>query len=383
MITDVNPFVYSRPIAPEDIIDRDSETHELLKNALGGHFVRLYAPRKFGKTSLLRRALADGEREERLIPILVDLYGIVSLADVAVRFERAYSKQLKGAIRSKVEEFLQRTGLGLSLGAFGISAKLQLEPRTDPLPALHALLDLPLRLEESGGFRAFIALDEFQDVAQVSELDALLRSHIQFQGEVASYVFAGSEPGLMKQLFESKDRPLYGSAVPMRLGRLANPDIAEYVIERFRQTKRGVGEVLNFLLDAAKGHPQRAMLLAHRMWEEVPKGEDAMLERWQAAHRNALAELHPEFDAQWRLFDAAEKRTLRAVIAGEGSPYRAAVLERMALTKTTAQKALDRLRATAEVESAGGKQVVVDPLLAEWIQRLNAGSAEVETTDDL
>jgi uncharacterized protein len=383
MITDVNPFVYSRPIAPEDIIDRDAETHELLKNALGGHFVRLYAPRKFGKTSLLRRALADGEREERLIPILVDLYGIVSLADVAVRFERAYSKQLKGPIRSKVEEFLQRTGLGLSLGAFGISAKLQLQPRTDPLPSLHALLDLPLRLEESGGFRAFIALDEFQDVAQVSELDALLRSHIQFQGEVASYVFAGSEPGLMKQLFESKDRPLYGSAVPMRLGRLANPDIAAYVIERFRQTERGVGEVLNFLLDAAKGHPQRAMLLAHRMWEEVPKGEEATLEHWQAAHRNALAELQPEFDAQWRLFDTAEKRTLRAVIAGEGSPYRAAVLERLELTKTTAQKALDRLRATAEVESEGGKQVVVDPLLAEWIQRLNAGSAEAETTDDL
>lgn len=383
MITDVNPFVYSRPIAPEDIIDRDAETHELLKNALGGHYVRLYAPRKFGKTSLLRRALADGEREERLIPILVDLYGIVSLADVAVRFERAYSKQLKGPIRSKVEEFLQRTGLGLSLGAFGISAKLQLEPRTDPLPALHALLDLPLRLEESGGFRAFIALDEFQDVAQVFELDALLRSHIQFQGEVASYVFAGSEPGLMKQLFERKDRPLYGSAVPMRLGRLANPDIAEYVIERFRQSDRGVGEVLNLLLDAAKGHPQRAMLLAHRMWEEVPKGEEATLEHWQAAHRAALAELHPEFDAQWRLFDAAEKRTLRAVIAGEGSPYRAAVLERLALTKTTAQKALDRLRATAEVESEGGKQVVVDPLLAGWIQRLNAGSAEAATEDDL
>jgi uncharacterized protein len=140
---------------------------------------------------------------------------------------------------------------------------------------------------------------------------------------------------------------------------------------------------LNFLLDAAKGHPQRAMLLAHRMWEEVPKGKDATLEHWQAAHRNALAELHPEFDSQWRLFDAAEKRTLRAVIAGEGSPYRAAVLERLALTKTTAQKALDRLRATAEVEAEGGKQVVVDPLLAEWIQRLNAGSAEAESPDDL
>ena len=191
---DTNPFVYSRPLSPEDIIDREEETHELLKNALGGHYVRLYAPRKYGKTSLLRKALLDGERQEGLVPVLVDFYGIVSLADVVVRIERAYSRELKGAVRGRVEEFLQRTGLGLSLGAFGISAKLQLEPRTDPLPALHALLDLPLRLEESGGFRAFIALDEFQDVAKVQSLDAILRSRIQFHGDVASYVFAGSEP---------------------------------------------------------------------------------------------------------------------------------------------------------------------------------------------
>ena len=106
MITDTNPFVYSRPVSPEEIVDRDEEAHELLAKAVGGHYVRLYGPRKYGKTSLLRRALADGEKEEGLIPILVDLYGIVSLGDVAVRFERAYSKQLKGPIRRTVEELL-------------------------------------------------------------------------------------------------------------------------------------------------------------------------------------------------------------------------------------------------------------------------------------
>jgi hypothetical protein len=37
----------------------------------------------------------------------------------------------------------------------------------------------------------------------------------------------------MKQLFEHKDRPLYGSAVPMRLQRLANEDIAAYLADRF------------------------------------------------------------------------------------------------------------------------------------------------------
>ena len=84
MITDVNPFVYSRPISPEEIVDRDDETQQLLKNAVGGHYVRLYAPRKYGKTSLLTRALRDGERSEGLIGVLVDLYRVASLFGLAV-----------------------------------------------------------------------------------------------------------------------------------------------------------------------------------------------------------------------------------------------------------------------------------------------------------
>jgi hypothetical protein len=376
MLVDVNPFVYSRPVGPDEIIDRDGETRKLLTQAVGGHYVRLFAPRKFGKTSLLRRVLRDGEREEGLIPILVDLYGVVSIADVTVRFERAYSRQLKGAIRSRVEEFLQRTGLGLSLGAFGISAKLQVDRRMDPLPALHALLDLPLRLEEGGGFRALIVLDEFQDVDKISDLDALLRSHIQYHGDVASYVFAGSEPGLMKQLFETTDRPLYGSAVPMRLGRLQDADIADYVTTRFRETERAVGEALNPLLTSAKGHPQRAMLLAHRLWEQLEQGGTATLADWTAAHATAFAELDAEFDAHWRGFAATEQRTLRALVAGDGSPYRAAVLERLQLNKPTAQNALRRLAASAEVESDGQRQVIVDPLFAEWIARFDFGLEE-------
>jgi hypothetical protein len=376
MVREVNPFIYSHPLSPEDIIDRDEESNELLRHALGGHFVRLYAPRKYGKTSLLKRALRDGETQEGLIPIHVDLYRVSSIADVTVRVERAYSRHLKGALRARIEEFLQRTGIGLSLGAFGISAKLQLDPRVDPLPALHALLDLPLRLEEGGGYRAFIALDEFQDVHKVPDLDGLIRSHIQYQGEVASYVFAGSEPGLMELLFESKERPLYGSAVPMRLQRLANEDIAAYVIERFQATKRAVGEALNPLLDSAQGHPQRAMLLAHRLWEEVGTGETAALEHWHAAHSAALKELEPEFDAQWRGLENSDQKTLRAIVAGEGSPYRGDVRRRLDLTKDMVRRALPRLSATAEIETVDGKQVVVDPLFAEWIERIGQGSLE-------
>jgi hypothetical protein len=371
MITDVNPFIYSHPIAPDDVIDRDEETTRLLTAAVGGHYVRLYAPRKYGKTSLLRRVLRDGEREEGLIPILVDLYGVLSIADVAIRFERAYARQLKGKIRARVEEFLQSTGIGLSLGALGISAKLQLDPRTDPLPALHTLLDLPLRLEEGGGFRALIVLDEFQDITKVKEMDAVLRSHIQFQGEVASFVFAGSEPGLMRELFEDRERPLYGAAVPMRLERLADADIAGYIVDRFRETGRSVGDALNPLIAAAQGHPQRAMLLAHRLWEEVAPDGTATLDDWARAHAAALAELQAEFDANWRRLSTNAQKALRAIVAGGGSPFRTRVLEQLDLPKSTARASLTSLVANATVEHKDDDYLVVDPLFATWISRLH------------
>jgi hypothetical protein len=181
---------------------------------------------------------------------------------------------------------------------------------------------------------------------------------------------------LMKQLFENKDRPLYGSAVPARLQRLADEDIAAYVAQRFADTGRSVGEALNPLLEAAKGHPQRSMLLAHRLWAEVAKWETATLDDWHAAHAAALAELTPEFDAQWRGFDSSQQKTLRAVIAGGGSPYKADVRQRLDLTKDMVRKALPRLTARAEIETIDGKHAVVDPLFAEWIERINRGVPE-------
>ena len=371
MLADANPFVYSRPVAPEDVIDRERETQELLGLAVGGHYVRLYAPRKFGKTSLLGKVLRDGEREG-LVPVLVDLYGVLSIADVTVRIERAYAAQLKGSLRSRIDSFLKSTGLGLSLGAFGVSATLHTEPRRDPLPALHALLDLPLRLEAGGGYRALVVFDEFQDVGKVQDLDAILRSHLQYQGEVASYVFSGSEPGMMRQLFERKDRPLYGSAVPVRLERLRDEDIAPYVVRRFEETGREVGDALGPLLRTAQGHPQRAIHLAHRLWAEVGEGETATFADWERAHAAALHELQPEFDAHWRALATSEQKALRAVIAGQGSPFKGDVLRRLALDKTTAHNAVQRLIAAADVEVVERRHVVIDPLFAEWVAGLES-----------
>jgi AAA+ ATPase superfamily predicted ATPase len=72
----MNPFRYSSPVGGEDLIDRDREAEELLAGAAEGNNSRLVAPRRYGKTSLLRRVLADGDRAGWL-GVYVDFFGVV------------------------------------------------------------------------------------------------------------------------------------------------------------------------------------------------------------------------------------------------------------------------------------------------------------------
>ena len=47
----MNPFHYSGPVGPGDLIDRDGETAQLLATAEEGNASRLVAPRRFGASA--------------------------------------------------------------------------------------------------------------------------------------------------------------------------------------------------------------------------------------------------------------------------------------------------------------------------------------------
>jgi uncharacterized protein len=67
-----NPFHFSGPLSPEDMIDRRSEANALLALAEGGHSMRLLGPRRYGKTTLLAKVLADAD-DAGMATALVDL----------------------------------------------------------------------------------------------------------------------------------------------------------------------------------------------------------------------------------------------------------------------------------------------------------------------
>lgn len=67
---------------------------------------------------------------------------------------------------------------------------------------------------------------------------------------------------MMRRLFGDRSRPFYGQSRAVRLGPLPEDALSEYIDDRFARSGRQVGDVLEPLLATARGHPQRAMLLA-------------------------------------------------------------------------------------------------------------------------
>ncbi len=257
--------------------------------------------------------------------------------------------------------------VGLSLGAGGFTASLQSNPRLDVESVLLRLLDLPAKVHERTGARSLIAFDEFQDLLRVDGADGILRSVIQHQSGVAAYAFAGSAPTLMEKLFEDPSRPLLDHAIAVELGPLPAAETAEYVEERFRRTGRDIGDALDPLLAFARGHPQRTMLLAHRLWELVPRGSVADEEAWVDARRLTLADAEPALRARWESLSVNEQRVTVALAVRPGGLYSEETLRPLGLKKGSVDRALSGLIGKAEVRQTPAGPELTDPLLEAWL----------------
>jgi uncharacterized protein len=371
---EINPFVFSHPVDPKDLIDREGEAEKLLSLAEGGHATRLSAPRRYGKTSLLRRVGRDAEKAG-FNYVEVDFYGVLSHGDVAVRLEKGY-RAIRSAPQRAADAAIRALRPRVSVGA----GPVRVEARPAPAPTeadsriLMGLLDLPLELFERTGTRTLVAFDEFQALLAVDpQIDGLFRSRIQQHGDAASYVFAGSHPGLMEQLFGTYERPFFGQARVMKLEPLEDSDLVEYIGARFEAGGRDAMPVIGALLALAKGHPQRAMLLAHQLWDQTPRGETATPERWQHALIAVFSEYAEALQAAWDSLETKEQAVLAAIALGRDSLFAERTLERFNLSKGGAQHARDALTRAGQLHKVADRWQLVDPLLAEWIVRLESG----------
>lgn len=360
---DVNPFRYSGPVGSGDLIGRDAETEQLQRTAEEGNNSRLVAPRRYGKTSLLRR-LTEEVRTDGWEAVYVDFFGVVTLADVAQRIDRAYGRDLSGPV-ARWYDGLRRTLSGVNVGAGPVSAGVTLAGGTQ---ALQDRLDLPRRVHAKHGRRVLVVFDEFQGVLTAqSDADALIRAEIQHHADVASYVFAGSHVGMMRELFGDRRRAFYAQARELALPPLSDDATAEFLTERFRRTGRDVGTALGPLLEVCAGHPQRTILLAHALWEQTPAGETADEASFAAGLAQTLTELLSEFQGMWSGLPSGQRRVLVQVAENTAGLYAVGTAGRGGSVGTALAALADRGEVVADATARTGHRVV-DPLLALWLR---------------
>jgi hypothetical protein len=376
-----NPFVYGEIVPLEAFADRVVELDRLITDLAEGQKVFLISPRRYGKSSLVRQALAQLARRK-----ILTLELTVSSFSSYVAFLEGYARALL-ALETKAEKARgwlselfpgSRPDVRLETGPGGAALAVSFPAVRTPRDAsrlAEEVFALPGLLAERLRRQIVIALDEFQAVTAFDngQVEHALRAAVQQQRQVG-YVFAGSEPSLMEQMVGMK-RPFYKAGPVMRLERIPADEFAAFLEARFAATglkpEGGLGDAI---VDLAGNLPYDVQRLAHETWDRATtlKRRTVGLEDLHATLHRLLGEQQMLFEATWLRLTLGQRAALRAVVLEQGVELLATETRHRhrlggASTVQTALAALVRQDLVAR--EPDGRYVVVDSLLREWVAR--------------
>lgn len=377
-----NPFVYGEIVAAGAFADRDEEFHRLTTDLSAGQKVFLISPRRYGKSSLIRRTL-DALAKERVLTVSVTVAGSSSYvgfleayaqallaADTPVTRLRAWAAELMRTVRPEVT--VNASGPGTA--AVSLSFPAVRSPR-DVERLAAEVFALPGRIAAARKRPMAIALDEFQTIASFdggTAVEEALRAAVQQQREVG-YVFAGSEPSLMERMISSR-RPFYKAGPVMRLQKIDPDEFAEWLEARFTKTglraEAGLGAAL---VDLADNVPYDVQRLAHETWDDVrASGRKTVgLEDLHTTLTRMMRQQATVFEEQWQRLTLAQRGVLRALVLEQGQELLSAgVRQRHRLAgASSVQSSIAALVREDIVMRDGPRYMLTDSLYREWIAR--------------
>lgn len=265
-----NPFVNQGYVSPEYFCDRKNETERMLNHFENGRNITLVAPRRIGKTGLIKHLFYQIERQNKhAICLYIDIFATKNLKD----FTEMFSSVVINGFARKEKSFLQRaaTLLGSLRPVFTSDPYTGSPKMSITVEPSRAQLTIQQIFELLSNSRrdVYIAIDEFQQVANYPEdgTEALLRSHIQFASGV-HFIFAGSKFHLMAEMFGSPKRPFFQSTEMMDLGPL-DKEIYYAFANNFFERRRGSLDHDTFmdLYDRFDGHTWYIQNVLNRLYE--------------------------------------------------------------------------------------------------------------------
>ena len=374
-----NPFTFGALALDEAFTNREAELRELGRDLRNGQDVLVYAPRRYGKSSLVLRAAQRAIRGGVLVG-----YCDLMRTPTKERLAAALAKTIYSDLETAAGQALERaTRLFRGLR---ITPTMEVDPIDGSLrfvfhagrrraaidDTIEALLMLPGQIAAERGRRAALVFDEFQEIVTIDRhYPNLMRAVFQEQPEVA-HVYLGSKRHILERIFDDANEPFWRSAKRLEIGPIPAAEFGGFLRRRFEGTEKAIDDdALARLLEATGGHPYGTQELAYFLWELVPTGHFARLGDVETALAQVLRSEHNHFAKLWDDAPHAQRLVMLALAEEPtGSLYSADYAERHDLPpKPALQRAIGAL-VTKEIAARDADRAyrIVEPFFADWLR---------------
>lgn len=369
-------FTFGETVPESNFIDRENETRRLTASFENGINTVLVSPRRWGKSSLVKKVAADvNESRKDIKVVMIDIF----LCRNEQEFLKVFSTEVIKQTSTKWEEWVNNTKHFLS----GLTPKISLgvDPMTDFSVSLDysdsevtakEVLTLPQRIAERQGVSIVVCIDEFQQIAEFGDavgFQKKLRSYWQHQNDV-SYCLYGSKKHILTKMFSRQSMPFYKFGDMIFLNKIDTQHWVEYIVRQFELSGKVISEdFATEICEKVENHSSYVQQLSWLVWLNTDTVVD------DAVFEEAVNDLIQQNSALFfRYLDSLTQfqiNFLDAIADGVESGFsKTETLSKYNLgTAANIKRLKDSLENKELIDIDGNKVTFNDPVFKLWLRR--------------
>lgn len=319
-------FVFGVAVDDYNFTDREKETRQLCQNFEVGINTILVSQRRWGKTSLVKKAMRMVDTDKVLV-VYMDMFPCRSEYDFYNSFAAALLMQTaskKELWMESAREFVARLVPKVS---FSPDPNSELSLSLGITPANYKpeeILALPEIIAERKGKRIIVCIDEFQQIGEFADsisVQKRLRSVWQHQ-QRTNYCLFGSKKHLMTSLFGLRSKPFYQFGQMMYLSKIPVEAWCDYIQSHFEERQRYISrELATELCMIVEQQSSYVQQFASMLLGMLSTGEKADKEHLSVALNSLLDASTPLFKQQISMLTGYQMNFLKAILDGHSSDF--------------------------------------------------------------
>lgn len=368
-------FVFGVSVSDYNFIGRKEEIRRLKMNFEEGINTILISPRRWGKTSLVRKVCEVVDRK-KVIPVFVDIFK----CKTEYEFYNALAEAVLRQTASKAElwmdnarDFIARLSPKVSFSPepnseFALS--LGISPKTH---APEEILSLAEEIAQKKQKRIVVCIDEFQQIGEMADsvsIQKRLRSVWQHQ-RLTSYCLFGSKKHTMMNVFQKRNMPLYQFGDFKFLDKIPTETWVEYIVQHFKDRQRTISaEQAAKICQLVDNYSSYVQQLSWLVFSLIDEGQVVTDEHLKQGVKDLLNSQEQLFMQQIEPLTAYQMNFLRCILSGHHDDFgETAVREEFQLGSVSNITRLKTALVDKDiVEMSGKRYYITDPVFALWFR---------------